>query len=147
VRDDDAAVQAANSALYDAFEAADLDLMSALWLDDSSGVDVVCVHPGWAPIHGRAAVLRSWAMIMANTSYIQFVLTDVNVAVQGDIGVVTCDENMLTGMPNGPEPDPAETPCLTGGHLAATNIFRRTPTGWRLWVHHASPVMSVEAVE
>jgi hypothetical protein len=21
-------------------------------------------------------------------------------------------------------------------------VFRRTPSGWRLWVHHASPVLS-----
>jgi ketosteroid isomerase-like protein len=86
-------------------------------------------------------------MIMANTTYIQFVLTDVDVSVHGDVAVVTCDENMLTGMPDGSEQGPAAAVGLTGGHLAATNIFRRTPTGWRLWVHHASPVMSVEAVE
>jgi ketosteroid isomerase-like protein len=144
-RDD--AVRAANLSLYDAFEAADLDLMEAVWLDDPGAGDVVCVHPGWPPIQGRAAVLRSWAMIMANTPYIQFVLTDVDVAVHGEVAVVTCAENMLTGMPDKPEPLPAAALGLTGGRVVATNVFRRTPAGWRLWVHHASPVLSVEDPE
>ena len=136
---DDNAVRAANTALYDAFETGDIDLMGALWLDDDSGGAVSCVHPGWAPVHGRASVLRSWSMIMANTAYIQFVLTDVQVDVRGDVAVVTCGENILTGMP---ETGEESVPGLAGGHAVATNVFRRTPAGWRLWVHHASPVLA-----
>ena len=137
---DEVAVQAANTALYDAFETGDIDLMAALWLDDGAD-DVMCVHPGWLPLHGRAAVLRSWSVIMANTSYIQFVLTDVQVRVAGDVAVVTCGENMLTGLPSS-EAEPS--PGLAGGRAVATNVFRRTPTGWRLWVHHASPVLATQ---
>jgi len=29
-----------------------------------------------------------------------------------------------------------------GGKAVATNVFVRTPAGWRLWIHHASPVMT-----
>ena len=144
VRPDDVeAVRAANMALYDAFEAGDIDLMTAVWLDDSASEVVSCVHPGWAPLHGTAAVLRSWSMIMANTSYIQFVLTDVKVSVTGDTAVVTCGENMLTGMPSTPE----EPAALAGGRAVATNVFRRTPSGWRLWVHHASPVLTTQETD
>jgi ketosteroid isomerase-like protein len=132
------AVRAANAALYDAFETGDIGLMEALWLDGGSD-DVMCVHPGWQPVHGRGAVLRSWSMIMANTTYIQFVLTDVQVRVDGDVAVVTCGENMLTELP-GTAADPS--PGLAGGRAFATNVFRRTPAGWRLWVHHASPVLT-----
>ena len=141
--DDVEAVTAANTALYDAFEAGDIDLMSAVWLDDSTSEVVTCVHPGWAPLHGTAAVLRSWSMIMANTSYIQFVLTDVQVSVTGDTAVVTCGENMLTGMPASSE----ESAALAGGRAVATNVFRRTSTGWRLWVHHASPVLTTQEAD
>ena len=88
-----------------------------------------------------AALVVSWSMIMANTSYIQFVLTDVSVSVSGDTAVVTCGENMLTGLPSSVA-DP--TPGLAGGRAVATNVFRRTTTGWRLWVHHASPVLTSE---
>jgi ketosteroid isomerase-like protein len=144
VNDDEAAVRAANAALYDAFETGDIDLMAAVWLDESSAEKAICVHPGWAPLHGTGQVLRSWSMIMANTSYIQFVLTDVSVSVTGDTAVVTCGENMLTGMPS-TVADPS--PGLAGGRAVATNVFRRTPTGWRLWVHHASPVLTSEETE
>ena len=136
--DDVEAVRAVNMALYDAFEAGDIDLMAAVWLDDSASEVVTCVHPGWAPLHGTAAVLRSWSVIMANTSYIQFVLTDVTVSVTGDTAVVTCGENMLTGLPSAAD----ESAGLAGGRAVATNVFRRTPSGWRLWVHHASPVLA-----
>jgi ketosteroid isomerase-like protein len=136
-----AAVLRANQALYDAFEAGDIDLMSAVWLDGPDAGTVSCVHPGWSPVVGRDAVLRSWSVIMANTAYIQFVLTDVAVSVTGDIAVVTCAENMLTGMP---ETAGASADEVGGGRVAATNVFRRTPGGWRLWVHHASPVLSTE---
>jgi len=140
---DVAAVKAANTALYDAFETGDIDLMGAVWLDDDGPVEVTCVHPGWAPVHGRGAVLRSWSMIMANTAYIQFVLTDVHVHVSGDVAVVTCGENMLTGMPEAPGDD--SLPGFVGGRAVATNVLRRTPAGWRLWVHHASPVLAQQS--
>jgi ketosteroid isomerase-like protein len=138
------AVRAANAALYDAFEAGDIDLMTAVWLDGSAAETVTCVHPGWAPLHGTGPVLRSWSMIMANTSYIQFVLTDVTVSVAGDTAVVTCGENMLTGMPS-TAADPS--PGLAGGRAVATNVFRRTSSGWRLWVHHASPVLTTQEAD
>ena len=133
----------AKTALYDAFERGDIDLMAAVWLDDGDGGDdvVTCVHPGWAPVHGTGPVLRSWSMIMANTSYIQFVLTDVRVSLAGNTAVVTCGENMLTGMPSTVS-DPS--PGLAGGRAVATNVFRRTPSGWRLWIHHASPVLAAQ---
>ena len=151
-RSDVDAVEAANTALYDAFETGDIDLMGALWLDDG-GLDdsdeVTCVHPGWAPVRGRGSVLRSWSMIMANTAYIQFFLTDVQVQVSGDIAVVTCGENILTGMDGsgetGDTDDDQSAPGFAGGRAVATNIFRRTGDGWRLWVHHASPVLTSPA--
>ncbi|MGN6244582.1 MAG: nuclear transport factor 2 family protein [Motilibacteraceae bacterium] len=136
-RDAASAVEAANTSLYTAVESADLDLMGALWLDGSEGDSVVCVHPGWPPLHGRSEVLRSWAAIMAGTSYVQFFLTDVQVSVQGDAAVVTCTENVLTGEEGG-----GSSFGFPGGRVATTNVFRRTAGGWRLWVHHASPVLS-----
>ena len=82
---------AGQPALYDAFESADLDLMTrALGCDGPEAGSVACVHPGWPPLHGRGVVLRSWALIMANTPYIQFVLTDLEARVTGDVAVVTC---------------------------------------------------------
>jgi ketosteroid isomerase-like protein len=130
-------VLAANAELYAAFEAGDLDRMTALWVSEPYSDDALCVHPGWVPLRGRGPVLRSWAVIMANTSYVQFVLTDVRADVAGDVAVVTCRENILTAIG-----DPTHAgDSLSGGSTVATNVFRRTAEGWRLWVHHASPIL------
>ena len=32
--------------------------------------------------------------------------------------------------------------ALAGGRAVATNVFRHTASGWRLWIHHASPVIT-----
>ena len=70
-------VEEVNRALYAAIENGDLDAMGALWAGDDDGDPSVCVHPGWDPVQGRARILRSWALVMAGTPYIQFFLTDV----------------------------------------------------------------------
>ncbi len=88
-------VAAANAALYEAFETADVDRMSRVW-DEVDPDAVVCVHPGWPMLRGRDTVLRSWSAVMAGTDYIQFFLTDVQVTVLGDTAIVTCQENVLT---------------------------------------------------
>jgi ketosteroid isomerase-like protein len=128
-------VEAVNEAFYAAFESADLDAMQALWLDDP---DALCVHPGALPVRGTGQISRSWAVIMANTPYIQFFLTDVEVSVREDVASVTCTENVLTGDAS------TGLDAFGGGRAVATNVFVRTLAGWRLWIHHASPVLSAE---
>ena len=122
-------VEAANAALYAAFETADVDAMQSVWDDVDPGA-LVCVHPGWPMLRGRSAVLRSWSAVMAGTEYIQFFLTDVRVTVVGDSAVVTCTENVLTSADVG-----------ENASVVATNVFVRRPDGWRLQVHHGSPVL------
>jgi ketosteroid isomerase-like protein len=135
---DEKAVERANEEFYAAFETADLDRMEALWAHDEPGRTVSCVHPGWSQVRGRREVLRSWALIMANTPYIQFVLTEVQTTILGDVAVVTCSENILTA---GPTDDAG---FEAGGRVVSTNAFVRTPGGWRLWLHHGSPVLNEE---
>lgn len=139
----DEAVLAANRAFYDALETGDIDLMGAVWAEDGC----VCVHPSTAPIHGRGAVLRSMSLIMANTSYIQFFITDVQVSRSGDRAVVTCTENILTsGTGGGERPgggaEEADGEALVSARATALNVFLRQPGGWRMWVHHATSVLS-----
>jgi ketosteroid isomerase-like protein len=73
---------------------------------------------------------------MANTDYIQFFLTDVQVSVAGDTAVVTCTENVLSA------DDRIASEVFSGGRAQALNVFTRAPEGWRLWIHQASPVGS-----
>ncbi|MGW6270506.1 nuclear transport factor 2 family protein [Streptomyces sp. NPDC055060] len=162
-------VEQANTAFYEALERGDFDELSDIWLDadtalepddrddrddrdaldgrddediaeDGDEASISCVHPGWPVLTGRGEVLRSYALIMANTEYIQFFLTDVHVGVAGDTALVTCTENILSG---GPPPEAGgELGPLVGQLVVATNVFRRTVDGWKLWSHHASPVLA-----
>ncbi|GAA3373860.1 nuclear transport factor 2 family protein [Streptomyces sannanensis] len=133
-------VERANTAFYEAMERGDFDELSGLWLND----EISCVHPGWPVLTGRGEVLRSYALIMANTDYIQFFLTDVKVTVMADTALVTCTENILSG---GPAEEAGELGPLVGQLVVATNVFRRTPDGWKLWSHHASPVLAEASEE
>ena len=126
-------VERVNAVFYEAFESADLDTMTELWVDDA---ETLCVHPGALPVRGTAAINRSWALIMANTPYIQFFLTDVQVSVLGDAASVTCTENVLTAA------ESSDDGSFNGAKAVATNVFVRSEQGWRLWIHHASPVLS-----
>ena len=124
-------VEAANLAMYQAFESADVDRMARVWDDVEPGA-LVCVHPGWPMLRGREHVLRSWSAVMAGTDYIQFFLTDVAIRVHGDTAVVTCTENVLTEV----------TESGQGGNtVVATNVLVRRGDGWRVQVHHGSPVL------
>lgn len=128
---DEQDVAAANIALYAAFETADVDGMQRVW-DDADPDAVVCVHPGWPMLRGRDAVLRSWAAVMAGTDYIQFFLTDVGISVLGDTAIVTCQENVLTEVTEKGDGNAV---------VVATNVLVRRPEGWRVQVHHGSPVL------
>ncbi|MEO3972281.1 nuclear transport factor 2 family protein [Streptomyces sp. CAU 1734] len=131
-------VEEANTTFYETVERGDFETLSGLWLDD----EISCVHPGWPVLSGRGEVLRSYAVIMANTEYIQFFLTDVKVNLAGDTALVTCTENILSG---GPAEEAGELGPLVGQLVVATNVFRRTADGWKLWSHHGSPVLTESA--
>ncbi len=124
---------AANEELYAAFEAGDLDRMEALWIGEPDGALAKCVHPGGEFVRGVEAVLRSWALVMANAEDLQFILTDVETLVQGEMAMVNCTEIILRP---GAGPDP-----FASSHAVTTNGFVRVAGRWRLWLHHASPVM------
>ena len=125
--DDDevAAVLAANRAFYDAHERREIDAMSAVWEHDDR---TVCIHPGWPILRTWRAIERSWQQIFAGPGRNQFILTNEAVAIDGDLAWVTLEENLVdTG---------------TTGTIAATNVFARSDDGWKLVVHHGSPVMA-----
>jgi hypothetical protein len=134
---DEEQVRAANAAFYAAFETLSLDAMSATW-EHSDRVSVT--HPGWPTLRGWARVAASWEAIFANTGFIQFVLTEEVVTLVGDVAWVTLDENILqaTGAPDGG--GGADTDELEGARIAATNVYVRSGSGWRMLLHHGSPV-------
>jgi ketosteroid isomerase-like protein len=127
-------VRAANEAFYAAFEARDLDAMAEVW-ERSDRVSVT--HPGWPTLRGWARVAGSWQAIFSATPFIQFVLTDEEVLVDGEMAIVTLDENILQSGGSPPEGDAGE---LAGARVATTNVFVRRGQRWQMVNHHGSPV-------
>lgn len=116
----------ASGAFYDAFERGDLTAMSAVWAESDR---VVCVHPRGPRLVGFDAVRDSWAQIFAGGGRLRVVTVDACVFEGPTIAVQSVVE--MVSAPGG-EGDP--TP------VCATNVFELTEDGWRLVVHHASPM-------
>ena len=119
------ALRAANDRFYRALEALDLPAMERLWLHEPQ---VRCVHPGWDVLVGWDAVRAAWERILQNTGWMRVSVTQSHAEIMGDVGLVGCSENITSGR----EGD-------VGVAVAqATNLFRLTPEGWRMFLHHAS---------
>ena len=117
-------VLAANQRFYDAHESRDMDAMATVWEHTDR---VVCIHPGWPILRGWASVRTSWEQILFGPGRNQFILTNEEVMLDGDMAWVTLDENLVDGS--------------AASTIAATNVFVRTTQGWQLTLHHGSPVM------
>lgn len=117
---DEEAVLAANAAYYRAFRMSDFVAMSKIWADG----DVSCIHPGWAALLGRHAVLESYRGILNNPNQDRVEHVRDTAVISGDDGRVFCIE-VIEG---------------AAMALAATNWFRRTNGEWRLIHHQASPI-------
>jgi ketosteroid isomerase-like protein len=129
----DEQVAEANRAFYGAFEARDLGAMGQLWERSNRAV---VAHPGWPMLRGWDQVEASWRAIFANTPYIQFFLTEEEIAVMGDVAWVTLHENILQEMVR---PGRSEG-SLGEGRVAATNVFVRRDGHWLMVLHHGSSV-------
>ena len=120
-------VLTANESFYKAFETLQITAMEQVWAKDA---EIQCGHPGWRILRGWGPVMESWKRIFENTPSIKFTLTDVKVEVHDEIAWVTLYENLNSS--------------IQGQNYSAailtTNLFRRTPDGWRMILHHGSSV-------
>jgi hypothetical protein len=97
--------------------------MSAVWehRDES-----VCTHPGWATCRGWGQIAASYFTLFQSGQRLQFVLTEARVVVNGDVGWVSVDENLLGDQ---------------GGVTVATvNLFVCRDSRWLMVCHHGSVV-------
>jgi ketosteroid isomerase-like protein len=111
-------------AFYQAFENKDLDAMMAAWADDE---EIVCVHPGGARQVGYEAVRTGFEQIFAGDSKLRFRLDEVVMLETVGLALQSAIEQVYT------------SDATLRGIVVATNVFMRTPSGWRLVCHHASP--------
>jgi len=118
---DDEAVLAANRAFYRAFRARDFAAMDLLW---ARAAPVACIHPGWAALVGRDAVMASWRDILGQPTAIA--CQAERVLLFGDSACVLCHEVLDGADQAGGQEE---------GLLVASNLFVREAGDWRL-VHH-----------
>lgn len=123
-------VREANRRFYEALEALDIVAMEACW---SQAAGVACLHPGGPWHRGWDAVSAGWELILSNTGYIEFEIVNVEVTVNDPVAWVTCIERITSAAGEGGEAVAAE--------VAATNLFVLDATGWRIALHHASPII------
>jgi ketosteroid isomerase-like protein len=111
---------------YEALQRADVELMMAVWADDD---EIVCMHPGGGRLVGAAAIRASFEAIFGNGA----------VPVQPEqVHRMQWHGGALHHLA-----EKVEVPVEGGGTQAAwvlaTNVYVKTPQGWRLAAHHASP--------
>ena len=116
--------QDVTQAFYQAFEARDIDAMMATWADDE---DIVCVHPGGARYVGYDAVRAAFEQIFASDRKLTFRLEQPVMIETVGLAMQSAVERLRAG-DEGPR-----------GAAIATNVLMRTPYGWRVVCHHASP--------
>ena len=117
------AVLSANLEFYRAFATRDFPAMAALW---ARRLPVVCIHPGWAALRERDAVVQSWQDILANPKAPRVMCHDEEAMLYGEVAVVTCEEDLGSGM------------------LVATNLFAKEDGAWRMIHHQAGPLFQQE---
>lgn len=123
------AVEDANEAFYRAFEALRVEDMDAVWAGRD---DDLCIHPGRSALVGWSTIRESWRLIFEHSRPMRIRPVSVHVLVVGDMARVSCVERI-------------ETTTRAGGHavvarVACTNVFMRTVRGWRMTLHHGSPI-------
>jgi len=118
--------EAVEAAFYAAFEARSLDAMMAVWASDDG---IACIHPLAAPLNGRAAVAAGWHSMFEAAG--QFRVRIEAAHEMREVGQVIriVREYLFIGQETEPRPP-----------ILATNVYRKQDDGWRMVLHHASPL-------
>lgn len=131
--DQDSAITA-NEKFYKAFNARDLSAMKEIW---SSHQNVTCVHPGWSPLNGFEPIIDSWQGIFKNSGNMDIQISDINMLTSNDLAWVSCVEKLYTIASHG----------VLASKVFSTNLFKLNQDGWKMIMHHASPLPSMPESE
>jgi ketosteroid isomerase-like protein len=113
------------NAFYEALQSADIQKLMGCWADEE---DIVCVHPGGPRLIGAGAIRSAFETMFANGN-IQAYPERVHKIESLASAVHHLVERVEVMTPQGPQK----------AWVLATNVFHKTPQGWRLVAHHTSP--------
>lgn len=117
------AVLAANAAFYQAFSQQDYAAMATLW---AQHYPVACIHPGWPPLIGRDAVLRSWKDVLRAPEPVDIRIENVRSLEYGPGAALVLCAEVLNGR----------------AVLAASNLIVLEDGVWRIAFHQAGQVVA-----
>jgi ketosteroid isomerase-like protein len=122
------------AAFYEALQSADIEKLMACWADED---DIVCVHPGGPRVVGAGAIRAAFDAIFGHEGSIHVQAESIRRidTLTGAVHSVLERIDVMTSQ------GPAHA------YVLATNVFHKTPQGWRMVVHHASPGTQDEAQE
>ena len=112
-------------AFYEALHNADLQQLMACWAEED---EIVCVHPGGPRLIGAGAIRQAFELMFGKGS------------VQAHPERIHKIESLASAVHHLVEkvevltPQGVQTACVL-----ATNVYHKTPQGWRMVAHHASP--------
>ena len=118
---------------YEALQQADIAQLMACWAEDD---DIVCVHPGGPRIIGAGAIRSLFETLFANGS-VQAFPERIHKIESLACSVHHLVERVEVIGPQGPKQ----------AWVIVTNVYQKTPQGWRMVAHHASPGTSADATD
>ena len=123
----------AEQQFYEALQHGELERLMAVWGDDD---EISCVHPGGPRMVGAAAIRASFESIFSHG------VIDVHPEKISRLQTMFSAVHSVL--------ERVHMPVELGvqsNWVVATNVYLKTPLGWRIVAHHASPGSAREAQE
>jgi len=114
------------SAFYEALQTADIEKLMACWADED---DIVCIHPDGPRVIGHGAIRSAFEAMFAHAGSLQVNPESIRRLDSLASAVHHVLERVQVLTTDGP----------ARAYVLATNVYHKTPQGWRMVVHHASP--------
>ena len=113
------------TAFYEALQRADIEQLMSCWADED---DIVCVHPGGPRLMGAQAIRAAFEAMFSHGT-----VRARPVQVRRVVALASAVQSVV---------EQVEVMLCDGLHQAVvltTNVYHKTPEGWRMVAHHASP--------
>lgn len=118
---------------YEALRNADIGQLMACWAEED---DIVCVHPGGPRLIGPTAIRMAFEALFAHGT-VQAYPERVHKVVSMACAVHHLIERVELNVAHGPNQ----------AYVIATNVYQKTPQGWRMVAHHASPGTALDGAD
>ena len=122
------------AAFYEALQKGDIEQLMACWADED---EIVCIHPGGPRIVGAGAIRAAFDAMFTDGGSISAQPDGIRRVDSLASAVHNVLERVDVMSPEGP----------LHAFVLATNVYHKTPKGWRMVAHHASPGSRDEAHE